>query len=73
MGAAMGIGWVQELISRLTKTRITKFNTSVNKTVVESEMYFPFGQPIYVDATHDATIASSKGHDNTIHRPSAEH
>ncbi|KAJ3567568.1 hypothetical protein NP233_g6284 [Leucocoprinus birnbaumii] len=58
VGAAMGIGWVQELVSRLTKTRITKFDTSVNETIVNSTMYFPFGQPIYVDATHDITIAS---------------
>lgn len=58
VAAALGIGWVQELVSRLTKTRITEFKTSVNQTIVESEMHFPFGQPIYVDAAHDITMAS---------------
>jgi hypothetical protein len=60
MGAAMGVGWVQELVSRLTKMRITEFDTSVNQTIVENEIHFPFGQPIYVDAGHDVTIASSE-------------
>lgn len=58
-----GIGYVQELVSRLTKTRITKFDTSVNRTLVESNVTFPFDQPIYVDATHDVIISASKYYD----------
>jgi hypothetical protein len=60
IAAAMGIGYVQELVSRLTKTRITEFNTSVNKTIASSETLFPLIQPIYVDATHDTVLSSSK-------------
>ncbi|KAJ6473997.1 phosphoglycerate mutase-like protein [Mycena vitilis] len=56
--AAQGIGYVSELVSRLTSTRITQFDTSVNKTLVESPVTFPFGQPIYVDATHDTIISA---------------
>ncbi|THH09202.1 hypothetical protein EW146_g8750 [Bondarzewia mesenterica] len=56
--AAQGIGWVQELISRLTKTRITTFDTSVNGTVVSSNISFPLDQPIFVDATHDTVISA---------------
>lgn len=56
----MGIGYVQELVSRLTQTRITDFNSAVNKTIVQSNVTFPLNQPIYVDATHDTVISSSK-------------
>ncbi|KAJ6616700.1 histidine phosphatase superfamily [Mycena sp. CBHHK59/15] len=56
--SAMGIGWVQELVSRLTETRITKFDTSVNGTVVSSNVTFPFRQPIYIDATHDTVVSA---------------
>ncbi|KXN83924.1 3-phytase A [Leucoagaricus sp. SymC.cos] len=58
IGAAMGIGWVQELVSRLTKARITEFKTSVNKTIVQNETRSNVEPPIYVDAAHDITIAS---------------
>ena len=59
-GAAIGIGYVQELVSRLTQTRITDYNSSVNGTIVDSNVTFPLRQPIYVDASHDTVIASSK-------------
>src|ERR1700689_3888086 len=58
-GAAQGIGYVQELVSRLTQTRITNFNSSVNGTIVSSNVTFPLNQPIFVDASHDTVIASS--------------
>lgn len=58
--AALGIGYVQELVSRLTKTRITEFSTSVNQSIVSSEILFPLEQPIYVEATHDTVMSSSK-------------
>lgn len=57
--AAQGIGYVQELVSRLTRTRITDFNSSVNGTIVSSNITFPLDQPIYVDASHDTSITSS--------------
>ncbi|KAJ7862085.1 phosphoglycerate mutase-like protein [Mycena leptocephala] len=56
--SAMGIGWVQELVSRLTKERITQFDTTVNGTLVSSPVTFPFNQPIYVDATHDTVVSA---------------
>lgn len=36
--AAQGVGWLQELVSRLTQTRITTFATSVNETIVSSNV-----------------------------------
>ncbi|KAI0256229.1 phosphoglycerate mutase-like protein [Lactifluus subvellereus] len=56
--AAQGIGYVSEVISRLTQTRITKFDTSVNSTIVSSNILFPFKQPIFVDVTHDSMITA---------------
>ncbi|KAI0001359.1 phosphoglycerate mutase-like protein [Russula compacta] len=56
--AAQGIGYVSEFISRLTQTRITNFDTSVNATIVSSNISFPFKQPIYVDASHDTIISA---------------
>ncbi|KAJ8520135.1 hypothetical protein ONZ45_g3017 [Pleurotus djamor] len=56
--AAQGVGYVQELLSRLTQTRITKFNTSLNATLTQSNATFPLNQPIYVDATHDSVMTA---------------
>ncbi|KAJ3828128.1 phosphoglycerate mutase-like protein [Lentinula raphanica] len=56
--SAQGIGWVQELVSRLTKTRITTFDTTLNGTIVGNEDLFPLDQPIYVDASHDTVISA---------------
>ncbi|KAJ7642412.1 acid phosphatase [Mycena polygramma] len=56
--AAQGIGWVQELVSRLTQTRITESTSTVNSTVVGSNITFPLSQPIFVDATHDTVIST---------------
>jgi hypothetical protein len=58
--AAQGIGYVSEVISRLTQTRITNFDTSVNSTIVSSPIRFPFNQPIYVDASHDTIISAGQ-------------
>ncbi|KAJ4488333.1 phosphoglycerate mutase-like protein [Lentinula aciculospora] len=56
--SAQGIGWVQELVSRLTQTQITTFDSTVNGTLVSSNITFPLYQPIYVDATHDTVISA---------------
>lgn len=53
------MGYVQELISRLTQTRITEFNSTVNGTIVTSNVTFPLNQPMYVDATHDVVMSAS--------------
>ncbi|KAF7341312.1 Acid phosphatase [Mycena venus] len=56
--AAQGIGWVQELVSRLTQTPITEFASTVNGTIVGSNVTFPLSQPIFADATHDTVISA---------------
>ncbi|KAF4573027.1 hypothetical protein EYR36_007537 [Pleurotus pulmonarius] len=56
--AALGVGHAQELVSRLTRTRITESSSSVNATLAGSEITFPFDQPIYVDATHDSGLSA---------------
>ncbi|KAH9837054.1 histidine phosphatase superfamily [Rhodofomes roseus] len=56
--AAQGIGWVQELVARLTKTPLTTFDTSMNSTLDGSNITFPLNQPIYVDASHDTAIST---------------
>ena len=58
--AAQGVGWAQELLSRLTQTRITSFDTSVNGSIVSSNLTFPLNQPIFVDATHDTIISAGQ-------------
>ncbi|KZT07051.1 phosphoglycerate mutase-like protein [Laetiporus sulphureus 93-53] len=57
-GAAQGVGYVQELVARLTQTPITKFDTSINGTLDGNNITFPLDQPIFMDATHDTVIAS---------------
>ncbi|KAG0702010.1 histidine phosphatase superfamily [Suillus ampliporus] len=56
--AAQGLGYVQELVARLTQTPITVWNSSTNSTLDSSKITFPLDQPIYVDATHDIVIAN---------------
>lgn len=60
--AAQGIGYVQELVSRLTQTPLdpAQANSTTNSTLNAAEVTFPLDQPIYVDATHDTVISSSK-------------
>lgn len=51
--AAIGLGWVQEWLARVTKTPLAVFNSSTNASYHTPE-YFPLeGQNIFVDATHD--------------------
>ncbi|KAG1789629.1 histidine phosphatase superfamily [Suillus plorans] len=56
--AAQGLGYVQELVSRLTHTPINVWNSSTNSTLDSSNITFPLNQPIYVDFTHDVVLAS---------------
>ncbi|VDB95974.1 unnamed protein product [Peniophora sp. CBMAI 1063] len=56
--ASQGIGYVQELIARLTQTPITTFDTTTNATLDGSNVTFPLKQPIFVDASHDTIISS---------------
>ncbi|KAL5514623.1 hypothetical protein ACEPAG_1939 [Sanghuangporus baumii] len=56
--AAVGIGYVQELVARLTQTPIAVHNTSTNATITDSNITFPLDQPIFVDASHDTDISA---------------
>ncbi|KAH9937171.1 histidine phosphatase superfamily [Fomitopsis serialis] len=56
--AAQGIGYVQELVARLTKIPLTTFDTSTNSTLDGNNITFPLDQPIYVDASHDTVIST---------------
>jgi hypothetical protein len=58
-GRAQGIGYLQELIARLTNQYITSSNTSVNYTLTNNPTDFPLGQKFYADFTHDDIIISS--------------
>ncbi|EJU01030.1 phosphoglycerate mutase-like protein [Dacryopinax primogenitus] len=44
--AAMGVGWVQELVARLTHTPITVWNTSTNSTLDSNPLTFPVNQSL---------------------------
>lgn len=56
--AAMGIGYVEELVSRLTQTRINTFDSAVNASIVTNPVLFPLNQSIYVDASHDTVLST---------------
>ncbi|RDB19457.1 3-phytase A [Hypsizygus marmoreus] len=51
-----GIGWIQELVARLTETPIAVHNSSTNSTLNDSPITFPLGQSLYVDATHEVVV-----------------
>ncbi|KAH6919137.1 histidine phosphatase superfamily [Coprinopsis sp. MPI-PUGE-AT-0042] len=55
VGRVQGIGWVQELVSRLTNTPITVHNSSTNATL-HNPVTFPLGNALYVDATHEVVV-----------------
>lgn len=46
---AQGIGYVQELLSRLMNQTIPVSNSSVNSTMDSDPATFPLGQPFYLD------------------------
>ncbi|KZT30678.1 phosphoglycerate mutase-like protein [Neolentinus lepideus HHB14362 ss-1] len=56
--AAMGLGWVSEVVARLTQTRTTEPFAETNVTLNSNPVTFPLNQPIYVDATHDTIISA---------------
>jgi len=58
-GRAQGIGYLQELIARLTNQYITSSNSSVNYTLTNNPTDFPLGEKFYADFTHDDIIIST--------------
>ncbi|KDQ12409.1 hypothetical protein BOTBODRAFT_176358 [Botryobasidium botryosum FD-172 SS1] len=53
---AQGVGYVQELIARLTQTPITIHNTTTNSTLNDNPAMFPLKNALYVDATHEVVV-----------------
>lgn len=51
-----GIGWIQELVARLTHKPIAVHNTSTNSTLDDISVTFPLDHSLYVDATHEVVI-----------------
>ncbi|KIH86826.1 histidine phosphatase [Sporothrix brasiliensis 5110] len=57
-GRAQGIGYLQELLARLTNQYISVSNSSVNATITDNAKDFPLGAKFYADFTHDDIIIS---------------
>lgn len=57
-GRAQGLGYVQELVARLTNQYITVSNSSVNTSIDDNAAEFPLRRPFYADFTHDDIIIS---------------
>ncbi|KAL1586446.1 hypothetical protein WHR41_05236 [Cladosporium halotolerans] len=57
-GRAQGLGYAQELLSRLLNQPLTTSNSSANSTLDSSPETFPLGAPFYADFTHDDIIIS---------------
>jgi hypothetical protein len=58
-GRAQGIGYLQELVARLSNQYITSSNSSVNSTLTNNPTTFPLDQKFYADITHDDIIVST--------------
>ncbi|KAH8912155.1 3-phytase A [Coniochaeta sp. PMI_546] len=52
LGAAQGVGWVNELIARLTGLPVVD-HTTTNATLDGDERTFPLGRRLYADFSHD--------------------
>lgn len=56
-GRAVGMGWVNELIARLTGIQPnSSLITNENSTLDDSPATFPLNQTLYLDFTHDTNI-----------------
>ncbi|ORX38214.1 histidine phosphatase superfamily [Kockovaella imperatae] len=52
----LGKAWLQELVSRLTHTRITDFDSAINSTL-HDDIHFPLNDVLHFDFTHDTLFA----------------
>ena len=55
-----GIGYIQELVARLTHSPIETHNSSTNATLDDDPITFPLDQSLYVDATHEVVVLNGK-------------
>jgi hypothetical protein len=60
LARALGIGYVQELVARLTHTPIESHNSSTNSTLDDNPITFPLNHSLYVDATHEVVVLNSR-------------
>lgn len=60
LSRALGIGYIQELVARLTHTPIERHNSSTNSTLDDNPITFPLDHSLYVDATHEVVVLNSK-------------
>ncbi|THH15597.1 hypothetical protein EW146_g4910 [Bondarzewia mesenterica] len=51
-----GLGYIQELVARLSHTPIETHNSSTNATLNDNPVTFPLNQSLYVDATHEVVV-----------------
>lgn len=56
LSRVLGVGWIQELVARLTHSPIAIHNTSTNSTLDDNSVTFPLDQSLYVDATHEVVV-----------------
>ncbi|GAA6060764.1 hypothetical protein JCM10212_006744 [Sporobolomyces blumeae] len=59
VAAAQGLGYLQELTSRLQHQLITNFSMEVNQTLDGNTQTFPLNQSIYADAAHEVSIMNA--------------
>ena len=55
-----GVGYIQEMLARLTHTPIDYHRFSTNSTLDDDPITFPLNQSLYVDATHEVVVLNSK-------------
>jgi Histidine phosphatase superfamily (branch 2) len=58
LGPVQGIGYVNELIARLTRTPLANSVEGINHTLDSDPKTFPLDRSLYVDFTHDNLMAS---------------
>ena len=56
-GPTLGVGWVNELIARLTSSPV-KDRTNVNHTLDDDSRTFPLNRTLYADFSHDNDMVS---------------
>lgn len=59
-GPTQGVGWVNELLARLTDKPVDD-HTTTNSTLDSDEATFPLGRKLYADFTHDNTMMTIYG------------
>jgi hypothetical protein len=62
LGPVQGIGYVAELLARLTQTPVSIWDnqgrTSVNHTLDDDPNTFPLDRKVYVDLSHDNQVCA---------------